>query len=215
MGSLIFLVAEQRKKIFNFVQIAKRVFLWNHFCCSPCLCMIISVYLHSPVLRHSLVWITLWSVLYVSIVLLLSIQWLVTVYCKSAVMTCFVNDGGSIGVLLQIVSIFQTHVDSGWGSCFSSLTASSLHVWYLRVRFWFNFQITCMWEHYWPSHVPLKTQVAYLFFSSREHHVSSLSGRLYGYTLKWYAPIRKSMWLKAGVYFHMDPSARQVFQHDS
>lgn len=52
----------------------------------------------------------------------LSIPWLVTVYCKSAVMTCFLNDGISIRVPLQIVSIFQTHIDSGWGSCFSCLS---------------------------------------------------------------------------------------------
>lgn len=32
-----------------------------------------------------------------------------------------------------------------------------------RVCFWFNFQITCMWEHCWTSHVSLKIQLAYRF----------------------------------------------------
>jgi len=39
------------------------------------------------------------------------------VYCKSAAMTFFMNDGVSIGLLLHIVSILQTLV----GSCLSSL----------------------------------------------------------------------------------------------
>lgn len=51
--------------------------------------------------------------------------------------------------------------------------------------------------------------------------MSSLSWILYGYTLRWHAGcmppkcIRKSVWLKAGVYFNLDASARAVFQHDS
>lgn len=84
-------------------------------------------------------------------------------------MTCFVNDGVSIGVLLQIVSIFQTRVDSGWGSCFSSLTASSLHVWYLRVCFLIQFS----------NHLHVRTlstltcfsgnsSLIYLFFTSEK-----------------------------------------------
>lgn len=32
-----------------------------------------------------------------------------------------------------------------------------------RVCFWFNFQITCMWEHCWTSHVSLKIQLTYRF----------------------------------------------------
>lgn len=98
--------------------------------------MIISVCLRGPFLVDSLVWNILWSALHLIIVLHCLHR--DSVYCKSAVMTCLVNDGFSIGVLLQIVSIFQIHIDSGWGSCFPSLTASSLHVWYLREEFAFD-----------------------------------------------------------------------------
>lgn len=84
-------------------------------------------------------------------------------------------------------------------------------IFYRRVCCWFNSQITCIWRLYWPSRVFLKTRLAYLFFSSRENHVSLLSGRLYGYTLQWHAPIRKSLWLvcifilcpQPKPYFHM------------
>lgn len=51
-----------------------------------------------------------------------------------------------------------------------------------------------------------KLNPAYLLFLifKAENRASTLPGRLYGYTLKWSAPIRKSMWLKPGVYFHLD-----------
>ena len=84
-----------------------------------------------------------------------------------------------------------------------------------RVCFWFNFQITCMWEHCCTSHVSLKIQLGVYISVQAGNHVSSLSWILYGYTLRWHASIRKSVWLKAGVYSNLDASARAVFQHDS
>lgn len=136
-------------------------------------------------------------------------------------MTCFVNDGVSIGVLLQIVSIFQTQVNSRARLVVftPSLTASSLHVWYLRkgVCFSFSVQITCTWERHWPSGFSGKLNSQSCYFLKREKPCLSVLREfaLYGYTHTWYAAIRKSVQLKANVYFHVAPSARPVFQPNS
>lgn len=157
------------------------------------------------------VWRILWSVLHL---LTLLRPWLCL--CESAVMTFFVSDGVSIGVLLQIVSILQTYVDSCQGSCFSSLTASSLHVWYLREEFAFDsiFKSLACESTVVPHMFLWKFNSVYISVQAG-NHVSSLSWILYGYTLRWHASIRKSVWLKAGVYSNLDASARAVFQHDS
>lgn len=60
-----------------------------------------------------------------------------------------------------------------------------------RVCFWFNFQITGMWEHYGSSHVSLKTQLTYLFFSLRETCVSYNQGGYMVIHLSGMHPLKK------------------------
>lgn len=121
-------------------------------------------------------------------------------------MTRSVSYGVSIGFLLQIVSIFWTHVDLGRGSCFSSLTASSLRVWWFREA-WFNFQITCVWLFHWPSRV---SENSARISISAVYHVRSLSESLYVRRLSGGRPLE--MWFKACLFFHLEASVRAIMK---
>lgn len=121
------------------------------FCCSMC----VSEFLHWPVLRDGLVWITIWSALHLLIVLRCPYRDCLLWEC------CY-------GVLCEWWSFYRRpaansfHLpNSGWLRLrlvffFPHGLVSQSVIFERRVCFWFNFQITFMWEHYWPSHVFLK-----------------------------------------------------------